>query len=176
MYYVVDAAGRVVGTANYRPDDDDLRQRGERAVESDEDVGLDEAAVEGPPHAPRIVRRAREAAAPPAPRAEPRIELAASAEDEDGDGVPELIADARSRADIVATVHDAEGRPVAEPVELIFRTTAGTLARRRVTTEGGRAGVELRSSRETVTATVSVSAPGFTPARMQIEFVPIEPK
>lgn len=171
MYYIVNAAGQVVGSVTYRPDDEDLRSRGERALESGEDIDLEEAIVVGHAGAQRIVRRERQ----PEP-AEPTIKLAVSAEDEDGDGVPELVADARSRADIVAMVLDAQGQPIRDPIELTFRTTAGSLSRRVVATEDGGAEVELRSSRETVTATVSVSARGFTTASTQIEFVPIEPK
>ena len=132
MYYVVDAAGRVVGVTSYPPDEEDLRGRGERVVHSEANIPPDEAIVAGHPDQPRIARREA--------MAEPRIQLEVSAEDADGDGVPELVADARSRADIVATVLDAQGQPLQAPVELTFRTTAGSLSRRTVTTEDGRCG------------------------------------
>jgi hypothetical protein len=54
-----------------------------------------------------------------------------------------------------------------------LRTTRGTLAQRSAPTAGGTATVELRSAIETVSLTVTASAPGYRTGRLNMEFVPV---
>jgi hypothetical protein len=166
MYYILDRDGRVVGSADGPPDSDDLASRGERAVPSTLDLPPFRVEVHGFPDRPTVVEIA-------APAAGPAIVLTTSAEDRDGDGIPDLPANGRSRVTITATLQDQAGNVVAEPVEVYFRTSAGTLSHRSVTTEEGQASVRLTSSRETVTAAVSATAAGYTPARLELEFAPV---
>lgn len=93
--------------------------------------------------------------------------------DLDGDGRPELAADGRMQATIIATVLDDSGAPMAATdTEITFRATRGRLSARRVASTGAEAEVTLRSVAETVTARVTVTADGFREASLEVEFVP----
>jgi hypothetical protein len=104
----------------------------------------------------------------------PRIYLTTNAPDTDGDGLPELPADAQSQATITAAVKDAKGDVVNTDFLLMFRTTGGTLSARRVQAERGTAVVELTSTVETITVTVSASAEGAQEGSLTFEFMPPE--
>ena len=166
MYYIVDKHGQVIGSADGPVDANDLASRGERAIHSNLDLPPFHVELGGTPDQPTIV----EIAAPPAG---PEIVLTTSAEDRDGDGIPELPANGRSKVTIAATLQDEAGNVVSDPVEVQFRTSAGTLSHRTMRTDGGHATVQLTSSRETVTATVRVTAAGFAPAQLELEFAPV---
>src|SRR5262245_7854252 len=167
MYYIVNADGRVVASANRPVNQADLATRGEIMVASDVSLSLDQVEVQGFPSKPVVVEKR-------APAPLPRLVLMTSAADTDGDGLPELPADGRSPADLTAILLDAGGAALQGPVEVQFRTCAGTLTRRNAVTKGGQATVQLRSSRETVMATVRVFAEGFEPASLSLEFVPTQ--
>lgn len=102
----------------------------------------------------------------------PKIYLTTNAVDTDGDGCPELVADAQSKATITAEVKDSSGQLVQGELMLNVRTTNGTLSARRISTQTGQATVEFTSSRETVSATVSVSAEGVEGSSITFEFMP----
>ena len=102
----------------------------------------------------------------------PSITLTTDALDNDKDGIPEIAADGRSTADIIAKVRDARGRLVRKNVKLTFRTTGGALSKRRVVARRGKASVQLRASRDTVLVTVSASAEGMETATLSIELLP----
>ena len=103
----------------------------------------------------------------------PRLHLSTNAKDTDGDSFPELIADGKNKAVIMAHVRDELGRIVSGDFTVNFKTTAGTLSARQVMVKAGKAEVELISSLETVTATVSVSGKGLKAAApLTFEFMP----
>jgi hypothetical protein len=104
----------------------------------------------------------------------PKINLTTNAQDTDGDGLPELPADARSRATITAEVKDASGNIVNKEFILNFRTTGGTLSARRVEAKRGTATVELTSTVETIAVTVSASAEGTQSGSLTFELMPPE--
>jgi len=166
MFYVLDKTGRVVGSSNSPVDPKDLAARGEVAVASDLDLPIEQVDAVGDPSRPTLVGRAT-----PSP---PKIVLSTSAEDTDEDGLAELPADGESKATITAILNDGSGEPIKDQVDLMFRTSAGTLSARYVSTSKGKASVELTSSYETVMATVSASATGFEPASIEFEFLPVK--
>jgi hypothetical protein len=102
----------------------------------------------------------------------PKIYLTTNAQDTDCDGLPELPADAKSKATITAEVKDAKGDIVHKDFILTFRTTGGVLSARRVEAKGGIAAVELTSTVETITVTVSASAEGTRSGALTFEFIP----
>jgi hypothetical protein len=104
----------------------------------------------------------------------PTIHLTTDAPDADGDGLPELPADAKSKATITAEVRDVKGGIVNKDFVLNFRTNGGTLSARRLEAKGGTAMVELTSTVETVTVTVSASAEGTQSGSLTFEFMPPE--
>lgn len=104
----------------------------------------------------------------------PKIHLTTNAVDTDGDGIPELIADATSKATITAEVKNSQGEFVTEELTLNLKTTGGALSARRVTTRDGQATVELTSSLETVSVIVEVSAEGVKGSSLAFEFMPLE--
>jgi hypothetical protein len=97
----------------------------------------------------------------------PALLVTCDAHDTDNDGVPDLPADGKSVSVITAKTSDGGNATVT------FRTTRGTLAQRTAGTAGGTATVELRSAIETVSLTVTVSAPGYRTGRLDMEFVPV---
>lgn len=167
MIYILDKAGRVVGSASAVVDAADLAARGARMIVSDLALPLAEVEVANFPANPAIIARRAAASAG-------AITLSTSAADADGDGLAELPANGRSKAAITATLHDAAGNLVAAPTEVRFRTTAGALSARAATTEQGVCAIQLTASRDTVLAHLSAAAEGFAPARISLEFVPPE--
>ena len=104
----------------------------------------------------------------------PRIHLSTNAADTDGDGLPELAADGSSKARITVEVKDERDKLVKRDFTVTLKTTAGTLSSRRVQAKGGKAALELTSSLETVTATVTASGEGLRAAEVTFEFMPPE--
>jgi hypothetical protein len=102
----------------------------------------------------------------------PQIHLTTDALDADGDGLPELTADATSKAIITIEVKDSGGSLIQEELALSLSTTAGALSARRISTQNGRATVEFTSSVETVTATVTVEAEAAQGSSLTFEFMP----
>jgi hypothetical protein len=97
----------------------------------------------------------------------PALHLACDAADSDGDDVPDIPANGFSTAHVSASTSDGAD------ADITFRTTRGTLSQRTVKSTGGTASVELRSSTETVSATVTASALGYRPGRLHLEFTPV---
>lgn len=107
----------------------------------------------------------------------PRIRLTTNAKDTDGDNLPELVADGKSKAIITAEVRDEQDRIVKRDFLVNLKTTGGALSARRVEAKAGRAEVELTSSLETITATVSASGTGLKDAvPLTFEFMPSDLK
>jgi hypothetical protein len=104
----------------------------------------------------------------------PKIHLTTNAQDTDGDDLPELVADAKSKATITAELKDAKGERLKRDFIMIFKTTGGTLSARRVAAKDGKATVELTSSVETVLVTVSASGEGVQGDSLSFEFMPPE--
>jgi hypothetical protein len=70
-------------------------------------------------------------------------------------------------------VRDELNQSVSGDFTVNFKTTAGTLSARQVMVRAGKAEVELISSLETVTATVSASGKGLKAAApLTFEFMP----
>ncbi len=164
MFYIVNARGEVVGTASGPTNAEHLAARGLRVIASDLEVAPENVTVAGSSDQLRIIERPKQV--------HPRLVIATDATDEDGDGLPEIEANGRSTASIEVTTRTAAGEPMTDEVAVTFRTTAGRLSARTVTTKKGTAAVRLTSTRETVLAQVTATAPGFAPARIQLEFVP----
>jgi hypothetical protein len=97
----------------------------------------------------------------------PAIALSCDAADHDNDGIPDLPADGNATTTITARLG------AGADVDVTFRTTRGALSKRTVHTTNGQATVELRAATETVTATVTATAPGYRPATLQLEFIPV---
>jgi hypothetical protein len=97
----------------------------------------------------------------------PAIILSCDAGDADNDGVPDLPADGTSTTTITVKLDDnSQG-------DVTFRTTRGSLSKRTVrTSTKGQGSVKLRSSTETVSLAVTASAPGYRPAKLELEFIP----
>jgi hypothetical protein len=104
----------------------------------------------------------------------PRIDLTTDTPDTDDDGLPELVADGKSKATIMAELKDATGKLFEQDLMLTFRTTGGTLSTRKVMTKGGKVTLELTSSVETISVTVSASAEGVNDGSLSFEFMPPE--
>lgn len=97
----------------------------------------------------------------------PSLSLSCDAADNDGDGIPDIPADGSSVANVTAKTSDGAD------VEVTFRTTRGSLGERTVHTAKGLAAVSLRAAVETVAAIVTATAPGYRPARLNLEFLPV---
>jgi hypothetical protein len=102
----------------------------------------------------------------------PKITLKTNAEDTDGDGLPELKADGKSKATIDIEIRDTNGELVKSALDLRINTTSGRLSVRRLTTETGTASVDLTSIMETVTVTVSVEADELETQQLTFELMP----
>ena len=102
----------------------------------------------------------------------PKISLSTDAKDTDGDGLPELKADGKSKATIAIEIHNPKGELVKKAVKLRINTTSGRLSARRLTTKSGTASVELTSSLDTVTVTVSVEADEMETKQLTFELMP----
>lgn len=102
----------------------------------------------------------------------PKIHLTTNAVDTDGDGLPEIIADGKSKATITIEVKNSQGEHVSDNINLSLKTTGGTLSARRLSVSGGQATVELTSSLETVSVVVEVSGEDIQGASLAFEFMP----
>jgi len=166
MFYILNEAGTVVRTATTVLDKRTLETAGYSVVKSDLDFDIDRVDIVGFPAKTRIVQKRSKPV--------PTIVLTTTAEDTDGDGLPEIPADGKSKATLRVRLHDPKGTLLKKSVEVDFRTTAGAMSHRRVRTVRGMATVHLTASHDTVTAVVSASAEGFTTAHISFEMVPNE--
>jgi hypothetical protein len=98
----------------------------------------------------------------------PILFVSCDAGDADNDGVPDLPADGKSETAITVKTSDKAD------VAVTFRTTRGALDQRTATTSGGAASVHLRAATETVSLTITATAPGYRPGRLDLEFTPVE--
>jgi hypothetical protein len=96
----------------------------------------------------------------------PVLFVTCDAGDSDKDGVPDLPADGKAVAIITARTSDGSDTPVT------FRTTRGALDQRTAQTKGGVATVNLRAATETVALTVTATAEGYRPGRLDMELTP----
>ena len=101
-----------------------------------------------------------------------KLTLTTDAKDTDGDGLPELLADGKSKAAIVITLEAKNGKPVNESHEVFLSTTGGRLSKRRITTQDGKATVSLQAVEETITITVTAKVKGLEEARLTFELMP----
>lgn len=164
MYYVVNKLGEVIASSSGPVNVGMLGGEGSIAVTSDIALPPYDVAVADFPDAPRIIERPRPALG--------ALALFTTAVDADGDGVPELRANGKDATAINVDATHADGSPVAVAVPVTFRTTAGRLSARVVELDEGTASVQLTAGRETVAVTITATAPGFAPARLELEFVP----
>jgi hypothetical protein len=164
LFYIVNAKGEVIGSASGAVNTEDLALSGCIAVASDLKLPPSEVSVSGLPDKPQIVEQPK--------TAQPILVLSTTAQDQDGDGVPELKADGRSNTKVTATTQTRAGETIKAVVPVTFRTTAGRLAARIVDTEDGVATVTFTAGRETVTVHITASAVGYDSASLFIEFVP----
>ncbi len=102
----------------------------------------------------------------------PKISLTTNARDTDGDGMPELKADGKSKATIDIEIHNAKGDLLKKAVDLRINTTGGRLSARRLSTKNGKASVDLTSTLDTITITVSVEADGMETQSLTFELMP----
>jgi hypothetical protein len=100
----------------------------------------------------------------------PSIQLSVDAKDTDGDGSPDIPADGTSTTRVTAATGDGSD------TEIAFRITRGSLSERKVLTSKGKASVDVRSANETVTSTITATAPGYRGAKLNIEFIPVASK
>ncbi|NEP35883.1 Ig-like domain-containing protein [Moorena sp. SIO3B2] len=104
-----------------------------------------------------------------------KIHLITTAIDTDGDAIPELIADGKDKAIITIEVRNLRNNQIVKKdFKVALKTTGGTLSARRVTAKEGQATVELTSSVETVSVTVSAVAEGVKGDSISLEFMPPE--
>ena len=164
MIYIVDKAGTVVRSATAVFDRASLRAAGYTVVESELNLALDSVEAKGFP-AKTVIAEKR-------PVLLPRIVLTTTAKDTDGDGVPEIPADGKSKRNLSVCLRDSKGALIKKSVEVNLQTTAGTISQRKVATKDGMATVQLTASQETVTAVVYACADGFAPACLTFECVP----
>jgi hypothetical protein len=102
----------------------------------------------------------------------PHIELVIDAPDNDGDGIPEIKADGKSKVQITANIRDEEGKLITNAKNNIhFLTTGGVLSDRVVKCKGGVATTSLQSVKETLTPTVTAFSDGVIKGEMKVEFV-----
>jgi hypothetical protein len=102
----------------------------------------------------------------------PRIDLAIDAPDNDGDGIPEMKADGKSRITITASIRDEEGKIVTNANHIIhFLTTGGVLSDRTVKCKSGVAKTTLQSVKETLTPTITAFSEGIRTGEIKVEFV-----
>jgi len=102
----------------------------------------------------------------------PKITLSTKAKDTDGDGLPELNADGKSKATIDIDIRNTKGELHKKTVNLRLRTTGGRLSARRITTKNGTASVDLTAGMDTVTVTVSVEADEMETQQLTFELMP----
>ncbi|MEO1261092.1 MAG: hypothetical protein AAFZ15_19985 [Bacteroidota bacterium] len=103
----------------------------------------------------------------------PKLSMTTTAKDEDGDGMPELTADGKSKATINISIKNTRGNLHKKETTILLRTTGGALSARRVVTKTGKAKVTLTASTQTVTAQVTASAEGMVDTSLTFEFMPV---
>jgi hypothetical protein len=102
----------------------------------------------------------------------PEIDLSIDAPDHDGDGIPEMKADGKSRITITASIRDEEGKIVTNANNIIhFLTTGGVLSDRTVKCKNGVAKTTLQSVKETLTPTITAFSEGIRTGEIKVEFV-----
>lgn len=102
----------------------------------------------------------------------PYIDLSIDARDHDGDGIPEMKADGKSRVTITASIRDDEGGIVTNAKnEIHFLTTGGVLSDRTVKCKNGVAKTTLQSVKETLTPTITAFSEGIRTGEIKVEFV-----
>jgi hypothetical protein len=102
----------------------------------------------------------------------PYIELSIDAPDHDGDGIPEMKADGRSKVTITASIRDEEGKVVTRAGnDIHFLTTGGVLSDRIVRCKSGVAKTTLQSVKETLTPTITAFSDGVRKGEIKVEFV-----
>ena len=102
----------------------------------------------------------------------PKIHLTTDVVDTDGDNLPEIVADGKSKATISIEVKNSKGERILDDINLSLKTTGGTLSARRLTTSSGEATVTLTSSLETVSVMLEVSGEAVQGASLAFEFMP----
>lgn len=102
----------------------------------------------------------------------PKITISTTAKDTDNDGLPELKADGKSKATIDIEIRNNKGDLFKKAVDLRINTTGGRLSARRLTTKTGTASVDLTSTLDTVTVTVSVEADEMETKQLTFELMP----
>ena len=165
MYFILDITGKPIGTSDQAVNLDDLSTRNEIAVFSNLELQLHQVEVIGFPDNPVI----QPISALPTL---PKLFLVTSAEDTDGDGFPELPANGQTQATVDVFLRDHNGQPIADPIDVHFRTSAGAISHRKVVAKGGKASIKLRAGQDTVMAHVKASAEGFESAELTFEFIP----
>jgi hypothetical protein len=163
MFYIIDSRGQLVSTSSVAVDARDLAARGETAVHSDLSILPGQHVVTGFPANPQI------SAGQSAPVT---LALVVSATDSDGDGVPDIPADGKSKTTLTAKLTGPDGKPANAAIQVTFRTTGGALAARSATAQNGEASVGFTASRETVSVSLSASIPGADPAYASLEMIP----
>ena len=166
MFYILDELGNLARTATSIPDKAGLQAAGYTVIESELDLDIENIDIQGFPQRPIAVQRQATAL--------PRVVLTTNAEDADGDGVPEIPADGRSKGSVRVFLRDAKG-VVKKAVDVSFQVSAGSLSQRAVTTKDGKAMVQFVAGTETVTAVIRASAEGFEPGYLRFELIPKEP-
>ncbi|WP_455392321.1 Ig-like domain-containing protein [[Eubacterium] cellulosolvens] len=102
----------------------------------------------------------------------PYVDLSIDARDHDGDGIPEMKADGRSKVTITASIRDEEGKIVTNASnEIHFLTTGGVLSDRTVKCKNGVAKTTLQSVKETLTPTITAFSEGIREGEIKVEFV-----
>jgi hypothetical protein len=102
----------------------------------------------------------------------PYIDLSIDAKDHDGDGIPEMKADGKSKVTITASIRDEEGGIVTNASNQIhFLTTGGVLSDRMVKCKNGVAKTTLQSVKETLTPTITAFSDGIRVGEIKVEFV-----
>ena len=100
------------------------------------------------------------------------IDLSVDALDHDGDGIPEIGADGKSKVTITASIRNEEGAVVTGATnEVHFITTGGILSDRIVKCQGGVAKTTLTSVKETLTPTITAISKGVRTGKIKVEFV-----
>jgi hypothetical protein len=104
------------------------------------------------------------------------LELTTDAQDISNiNGVPEIVADGASTANIFIRKLTPQGEPLTGDEDndaVLLNTTRGTLSHREVRLERGAARVTLRSSTDSVVADVTARGDDLKPYMIHIEFAP----
>jgi hypothetical protein len=111
-----------------------------------------------------------------------RIVLSTNAQDQDGDGIPEIAAPNRqlagssgpeSQAEITVQIMDGD-KKAALSMDVLLSTTGGSLESRLLTTsKSGTASTTIFAGTDTVTLTVTASAQDLPDASLMLEVMPL---